>query len=294
MKISIIGPLCKDCNIVKGKEFYQPGGVTYYAGQALSSLDIDTTVFASYDDSESHWIKGIKFHLIPISKNSTIQFTNKYLNKDANARVQFAEFADVFDNIITLEDIPLKQLSKTDYIILGPLFHNNFSDTLIEKLSKNNKLILAAQGIIRYLDNKNHIVWKNPLKILKLLPFVEYLFLDDKELEFITKCQNLRDGASYLQSKGVKNVIVTLESRGSRLFLKNKEYSIKAYPPNTLVNPTGAGDTYIAGFIKALELFDDPIKQGEFAAMTSTICIENQGPFTGTLDEVLKRLKQSD
>jgi len=46
MKVAIIGPICKDI-ITIGKE--QTGGVTYYTGQALSLLKVETVVFGSYN-----------------------------------------------------------------------------------------------------------------------------------------------------------------------------------------------------------------------------------------------------
>jgi sugar/nucleoside kinase (ribokinase family) len=55
-------------------------------------------------------------------------------------------------------------------------------------------------------------------------------------------------------------------------------------------DPTGAGDSYLAGFIKALSLFDDPKKQGDFAAMTATISLETHGHLKGSTEEVLTRL----
>ena len=49
----------------------------------------------------------------------------------------------------------------------------------------------------------------------------------------------------------------------------------------------------MAGFLKVQELFDDPTQQGEFAAMTATMVIERKGPFSGTVEEVMERLRNS-
>ena len=134
-------------------------------------------------------------------------------------------------------------------------------------------------------------MWKNPDNVIRVLPHIDYMFLDEAELRFIANRQKFEKSVSCLQSKGLDNIVVTQGNQGSVVFLKNNCYQIPAFPVNKLVDPTGAGDSYAAGFVHAMSLFNDPIKQGKFAAMTATMGIENKGPFNKTADEVLKRLK---
>ena len=133
-------------------------------------------------------------------------------------------------------------------------------------------------------------MWRNPDNVLEALPYIDYLFLDDKELEFIGRGNGIKERVHYLRDCGATNVIVTQGSQGSHLFL-GEEYRVKALSPERLVDTTGAGDSYMAGFLKVQELFDDPTQQGEFAAMTATMAIERKGPFSGTVEEVMKRLE---
>ena len=56
----------------------------------------------------------------------------------------------------------------------------------------------------------------------------------------------------------VKEIIVTNGSKGSTIFINNEVYNIPAYPTNNLIDPTGAGDTYLAGYMTAVSLFKDP------------------------------------
>ena len=123
---------------------------------------------------------------------------------------------------------------------------------------------------------------------------VDYVFFDDKELEFVSRRDKIADGVHCLQGEyGAKNVIVTQGSRGSRLFLGDEHYQLRAFPLRELVDATGAGDSYMAGFLKAQELFEEPMEQGKFAAMTTTMTIERKGPFNGTVEDVRERLKNS-
>jgi len=194
-------------------------------------------------------------------------------------------------------DIPPSRLSGLDYLIFGPLYHDNISASTIEEFTRevedhDTKLVLANQGMIRYLDGKR-IVWRNPENVRDALPHVGYVFFDDRELEFVSGKEGIEDCAHCLQGEyGATNVIVTQGSKGSQLFLGADTYTVKAFPPRGKPYTTGAGDSFMAGFLKAQELFEDPLEQGEFAAMTATMAIERKGPFSGVAGDILERLKK--
>ena len=102
MKIAILGPVCKDQNIVKGRPCSQPGGVTYYAGQALACLGVDTVVFGTFGDEPAGWLEGFKADLVYIPAEGTIRFVNEYPENNLDARIQRAE---IYDNEIRTGDI---------------------------------------------------------------------------------------------------------------------------------------------------------------------------------------------
>jgi sugar/nucleoside kinase (ribokinase family) len=286
MNVGIIGPICRDLNIVGGKQYSRPGGVTYYAGAALARLGVETVVFGTLGDEPTDWLADFPPKVVHLPAAGTIQFINEYPEGNPDARKQQAR---IFDNTIRPADIPEAALAGLDIIVLGPLLHDHITAELVEFLAERATLVLAAQGMIRYLE-KEKIVWQYPERVGKILPYIEYLFLDDLELAFISQREDIKDGARFLQDKGVKNVMVTRGHLGSHIFLGEEDYHIRYYRPQELADPTGAGDTYMAGYLRALELTDDPVERGEFAAMTATMGIERFGPFAGTLEEVRKRL----
>ena len=289
MKVAIFGPICRDLNIVGRQRYCRPGGVTYYAGQALASLGVETLVFATYGHEPSDWLAEFKPKLIHLPAEGTIQFINEYPVENPDARIQKAR---IFDNENKPKDIPQSELAALDIIILGPLLHDNITKELVRFLASRATLVLAAQGMIRYLEEEK-IVWKFPENVWRILPYIDTVFLDDLELGFISQKDDIQPGARFLQEQGVKNVMVTQGHLGSQIFLGKDEYKIRYYRPRQLADPTGAGDTYMAGYLRTLEWTDDPVARGEFAAMTATMGIEKLGPFVGTFEEVQKRLGQS-
>lgn len=287
MRVAVIGPICKDNNIIGKDIFEQIGGVTHYTGNALSFLGASVSIYGSSAFKRSELKKYLVCdEFIQIHSKNTINFINEYMEQDPDVRIQRVN--DFENNAIFFND--LKNISKFDYIILGPLIHDNIPKKTIKQLSRiKPKIVLATQGMIRYIKN-TQIVWKHPENVIDILHCIDFLFLDENELRFITGIEDISSSINFLVKKGVKNIIITQGKKGSKLYMKNKEYKINSFPPNRLVDVTGAGDSYMAGFIKALELFDDPQKQGEFAAMTATISIEEKGPFHYTVKEVYNRL----
>jgi len=294
MKIAIVGPICRDVNVVGEERFTLPGGVTYYAGQALVSLGVETVVFGSCGSEDVEWASEFGFDFVPTGIKGTIGFENIYSEGDSpDERRQRAGTP----NSIIAEDIPPGRLSGLDYLIFGPLYYDNiFASTIKEFAGRvrnaSTEIVLSPQGMIRYLEGGG-IVWRSPENVLRALPHVDYVFLDSTELKFISGEDRIEDGVHVFQDLGADNVIVTRGSEGSQLFLGAETYTVKAFSPKELVDTTGAGDSYMAGLLAAQEKYEDPIKQGEFAAMTATMAIERKGPFSGTVEEVLERLKLS-
>lgn len=291
MKVGVIGPLCRDSNIIGDRTHHLPGGVTYYAGEALANMRVETVLFASFGANDQDLADGLHSRVIQLPAEGTIEFINEY-SHGIQARSQKAVAPR---NCIGVSDVDEhycrnSSLSSFDYFVLGPLLHNNLDPKLAEELKTYADVILSAQGTIRHLDG-DMVDWKDPERLLAFLPFVEYVFLDSFELRYTTGEHDIRKSVGIFRDHGATNVVVTMGEEGSWLFLGDENYRIKAYQPNRIVDPTGAGDTYMAGFICALNAFrHNPWKLGKFAAWAATMSMENPGAFSGNDRQVRRRL----
>jgi sugar/nucleoside kinase (ribokinase family) len=153
----------------------------------------------------------------------------------------------------------------------------------------HKKLVLGNFGMFSYAEN-GKFIWKNPENLIRILPYLDFLFLDKNESFFVSEKGVVQDAADFFRAHGLENLIITDGSKGSHIFVGKEYFKIPAFPPYRLVDTTGAGDTYEAAFIRATELFDDPEMWGRFAAMAATIKLEKRGAFDSSLDEVYKRL----
>jgi len=78
----------------------------------------------------------------------------------------------------------------------------------------------------------------------ELISYADYLFLNQYEHSFVRRSLDLENDAT----KWVKNLIVTKGGKGSEWISQDEHYTIEAEKTVKTLDPTGAGDAYVAGF----------------------------------------------
>ncbi|OGI26209.1 MAG: hypothetical protein A3J76_01310 [Candidatus Moranbacteria bacterium RBG_13_45_13] len=289
MKVAVLGPIAKDYITIDDEESVHIGSPVCYICTALKNLGVEKVdAYASYGKEDEAWVKehleGINIHDFFAEKTLHGNLGYKSSNPDVRTHTLFD-----YNNAIEPTEELLADLERFDYIVFGPLLSHHIPFEFYEKL-KHKNLVYGNFGAFAHLEGGKK-VYKNPENLVKILPHVDYLFLDNNEAMFVSGKKTIKKAGEFFIEHGLKNAAITEGSKGSHLFVGDKYFKIPAYPPKRLIDPTGAGDTYEAAFVRAIELFDDPEMWGKFAAMTATISLENRGAFGGSLKEVLERLK---
>ena len=288
MKVAVLGPVGKDYIKIDKHLELQLGGCSYYITNTLKNLGAEVTPFIAFDKKHKDWVESNfqDIEIEHINVKGTLEFHAEYSSDDPNTRTAKAKHSPI---VIKPTKNLLAKLERFDYIIITSLFYDNTPRELFLKL-KHKNLVSGKFGMFSYPKN-GELIWKHPENLVEVLPYLKYLFLDINEAKFISNKNDLKEMGKFFIDNGLENMIITDGSRGSHLFIKNSYYKIPAFSPKKLVDPTGAGDTYLASYIRALELFDNPEERGRFAAMTSTISLEKRGAFDSSLKDVLDRLK---
>jgi len=86
----------------------------------------------------------------------------------------------------------------------------------------------------------------------ELLSKIDGLVLNDGEARMLTGEQNLIRAGAALQKMGPKYVIVKKGEHGAFLFTPDERFGLLAYPVDSVVDPTGAGDSFAGGMMGAL------------------------------------------
>lgn len=80
-----------------------------------------------------------------------------------------------------------------------------------------------------------------------ILMRTEIFFPEKKEIEILTN-NSWKEGAKSILNLGPKVIACTMGEEGSHIFTQNEDFHIDA-PRVTVVDTTGAGDVYAAGFV---------------------------------------------
>ncbi len=283
--ICCIGHITSDKVVTSNSTMYMPGGTAYYFSFPFNTLDVSYLLVTALSELDIRYVKDLRNRGIEVkvqhSKN-TVCFENIY-DENTDYRTQYvSQEADAFTSEI-LETVAAKIFH------LGPLLAGDFSVSLIESLAKKGRVSLDVQGYLRRVeDGKVHTAdW--PEKV-EALAHVAILKADEAELRALTGLEDVRSGAELVAGWGVKEVVITNGSQGSMIYSNGRFHPIPAFPPKLLVDATGCGDTYMAGYLYQRIKGVDEEQAGHFAAALATLKMESAGPFQGSLEDVLQLL----
>ena len=85
--------------------------------------------------------------------------------------------------------------------------------------------------------------------LLKLIPRLDGFVLNDSEAQQLTKEDNVFVALKKIHKLGPKYVIIKQGSHGSILSGPKGRFLCPAYPLNQVVDPTGAGDSFVGGLM---------------------------------------------
>ncbi len=286
--ICCIGHITHDRIITPQADIHMPGGASFYFTHGISHLlrdDIQYQLITSLADEDMpavDKIRSLGIDAIVLPSRHTVYFENIYGENLNNRRQRVLAKADPF-TVKSLRDVHAR------YIVLGSLLADDFSIDVIRHLSRQGTLVVDAQGYLREVRDQHvyPVDWENKKEALK---YIDILKVNEYEIEVLTGCKNLHDGARKLAEWGVKEVLLTLGSYGSIIFADGQFYEIPAYCPLKVVDATGCGDTYVMGYVFKRSLGASVLEAGRFAAAVSTLKLEYSGPFRGTEEEALKRI----
>ncbi|EPY2280058.1 ribokinase [Clostridium sporogenes] len=169
-------------------------------------------------------------------------------------------------------------------------------DDASEELKKCSLIILQLEiqlEIVYYaidFANKNNIpVLLNPAPATKKLDFhyvykCDFFVPNETELEILTNkpvntIEDIKEAAHLIGDKGVKNVIVTMGSKGLLWINKDEEHFIKARKVDA-VDTTGAGDGFIGCFAHYYVATEDILLALEKATAYAALSVTRYGTQT--------------
>ncbi|MBI2983135.1 MAG: hypothetical protein HYY42_02970 [Chloroflexi bacterium] len=143
---------------------------------------------------------------------------------------------------IALADVP-DDLRAADALVLGSIARELSEDLLLGETARIS--VLAAQGLLRTWDADGTVrpaTWDRAEQDIRALSAV---VLSDEDVA--------GDAGAVARWSAVVPVVLTLADRGCRIYEHGRATAeLPAYPPERIVDTTGAGDTFAAGLAVAL------------------------------------------
>jgi adenosine kinase len=154
---------------------------------------------------------------------------------------------------------------KPDFVIISPDDPGAMSRTVEE---------CKELGIDYLYDPSQQIVRVDPADLIAGVDGAHSLFVNEYESELLMKHTGLTEAKIMEQ---VQIWVVTCGEKGAIIRTKDTRYDIPVVPPEQILDPTGVGDAFRAGFVRGYILGLDLQTCGQMGSLASTYCLEQRG-----------------
>ena len=287
-KVCVVGHVTSESIVVGGhRSGPTVGGTGFFSSFAYRKLGLDTTLVTKVADNDRGNLlsklehAGITIHCLRSAE--TLQFENIYPSSDPNLRLQnILGFADP----LTTDDLVDVF---ADVFHLGPLASGDIEAPLFAELATRGTVALDGQGLLR-LRQPGQVVLQMTPTIRNLVQHARILKADSEEARLLTGCNSTRDALTELQSWGPSEILITDGSRGSSICSPEGMWEIPAYPPTDAVDPTGCGDTYLAGYVTARLKGLSPYQSAHIGAAAASQKLAYAGPLQASFEELSEQI----
>jgi len=151
-----------------------------------------------------------------------------------------------------------------------------------------------AQGKLTSMDVTWDVEGRWFSTIAPCLPHLSWFLPSTKEAAKITGLERPEDMAAFLRNHGVANVVIKLGERGCYVLPQGRAgFHVPAFAV-PVVDTTGAGDSFVAGFLTGLLRGWDPERSARLACAAAALNIQKVGATAGmpTLAQAESFLKE--
>ena len=262
--------------------FIQPGGKGANQAVAIAKSNLVNTVMvgAIGNDKDGEEVRNIvsSFGVDTKLIKKDVETGNATIVVDKNSENKIIIIGGA-NTSLAIDDIDVSLIEKADYIVLQNEINQAVNDFVINKAYELYKTIIYNPAPYRNIDDD-------------LLKKITYFIPNEIELEKYSNMNNIDDGISYLLNKGIKNVLVTLGTKGSLLKNKNESIKVDAFKVEA-IDTVAAGDTFVGYFVSALASGKSEKEAMLLASKASSITVSRKGSLVSipTLKEIYEKSK---
>ena len=294
MSILVVGTVAFDAIETKhGKTDKIVGGAATYICHSASPFSKNIKLVSVVgDDFPKHEIlklekKGVDTLGLQIKKGEKTFFWSGKYHDNMNIRDTIETQLNVLERFVP--DVPTS-FRKSKFLMLGNLMPS-VQQKVLDQMQERPKMII--------LDTMNFWMDNFLEDLLKSIKEVDILTINDEEARQLSGEDTLVMAAKKITKMGPKYLIIKKGEHGSMLFGEEKVFLTPAYPLETVIDPTGAGDSFAGGLVGYLSSCEKisfkSIKAAIlYATAAASFCVQKFG--TGgaekvTISDIEKRVE---
>jgi sugar/nucleoside kinase (ribokinase family) len=215
------------------------GSANYFSIAASCYAPVRAVAVVGEDFPKEHlnWLSGRKIDVsgVQIAKGKTFHWVGSYENDLSEART-LSTALNVFESF----DPKLSETHRdSQYVFLGnidPVLQLSVLDQV-----KSPRFIAC--------DSMNFWITGKPVELKKTLARVDILSINEGEAYLLSGKKNLIDAAKAIRALGPSVLIIKRGEYGAMLFTEQSLFIAPAFPTSTVIDPTGAGDSFAGAFV---------------------------------------------
>ena len=262
MRVAVIGNLTRD--VVDGGP-PRIGGAPFHAARALRLLGGRAGVVARCSQADRPALLPPLVALgVPVAwvqAASTAAFTLRYEGEQRTLEI------DAVGEPWSREEVAA--VERAQWVHVGALTRADFPPDVLAALARDRRLALDAQGLVR---------------AAKTGPVEHDGDFDESVLRHVTVLKVAEDeaealgGEERLLALGVPEVLLTQGSQGAHLLAGGRRERVPVRRIGGELDPTGAGDAFLAAYVWARAFGHRPVSAARHAASTAARMLELTRP----------------
>jgi sugar/nucleoside kinase (ribokinase family) len=248
------------------------GAATYFALSASFFTDVNVVAVVGDDfpDEARSVFDGRSVDLsgLETAKGKTFRWGGEY-SEDLTQRTTLFTELGVFESFQPM--IP-EHFRKSKLVFLA-----NIHPTLQVDVMKQ----VRDPGLIG-ADTMNYWIERTPKELATMLDGIDVLVINDEEARQLAGEHNLVKAATKIRGMGPSTLVIKRGEYGVLCFRENERFATVSFPLETVVDPTGAGDSFAGGFMGYLathdRIDDGVVRQAiMFGSVLGSFCVEDLG-----------------
>ena len=215
------------------------GSATYFSAAASYYTPVDVIAVVGNDfplDSlEFLQKRQVDFSGLEIKEGKTFRWAGEYA-ENMNDRRTIDTQLNVFSDF---RPVLMERHRIQDHVFLANLDPEVQQAVLNQSSSKG---IVACDTMDFWISGKRE-------SLLSTLSQVDILLINDSEARQLVDDYNLVRATNRILDLGPRAVVVKRGEHGATLCTEDTYFTISSYPVTSVVDPTGAGDTFAGGFL---------------------------------------------